>query len=61
MMLLPPNNRMNPTLLISATINDSTRIVVSCLVKVLATHPQSGLYEPLVRIAPAKSAGSSPH
>jgi hypothetical protein len=41
----PPNNRMNPTLLISALINGSTRIV--CLAEVLATHPQSGLCEPL--------------
>lgn len=28
---MPPNNRMNLTLLISALINGSTRIVVSCL------------------------------
>ena len=44
----PPNNRMNPTLPISALINGSTRIAVSCLAEVLATHPQSGLCEPIV-------------
>jgi hypothetical protein len=32
---MPPNKRMNPTWLISALFNCSTRIAVSWLVKVL--------------------------
>jgi hypothetical protein len=44
---MPPTNRMGSTLLIVAAINDFALIVVKCLVEVLTTHPQSGLYEPL--------------
>ena len=38
----PPNKRLQPTWLISALYNASTRIAVSCLAEVFTPYPPSG-------------------